>query len=360
MITEIRLEQESVNDTSAVVLGWFISDGQRVSAGDTLLEAETSKVTFEVEAPAEGYVVPAVPVRHEARIGDVLALLCEAEDELAAARARRTETGPEAAEPAAGSTAGGQRFSPAALTYAREHGIPLERFAGMPVVTMHDVRAAAATAAGTPDGDVEPLSRNKALEVDRLAAANGLNAALSIQFDGTEVRRRAAGADVPSLRLLAIAVHGVAGALAAFPRLNGWYDEGAGGIRRHETVAVGIAIDLDDELKVGVVHDADQLDLPAVEHRIGELVNRYLNDELTIADVSGGSTTVSDLSMEDILVFQPLLNHAQALAIGLGGDRSLPGTPISLTATFDHRVASGREVSRFLNLCRRIITEVTP
>ena len=82
-------------------------------------------------------------------------------------------------------------------------------------------------------------------------------------------------------------------------------------------------------MKVGVVHEADRLEPAQIERRIGELVTGYL---------SGGAVTISDLSVEDVLMFQPLLNDRQGLAIGMGGDRNLPGRPLSLTATFDHRV----------------------
>ncbi|MET8760747.1 2-oxo acid dehydrogenase subunit E2 [Lentzea sp. NPDC004782] len=338
MITEIKLKQEGANDESAVVLGWFVEDGQRVDEGDVLLEVETSKVTVEIQAPSAGYVVPAVALRHEARVGEVVAYVCADEGELADARARRVQE----AEPAP--EADGQRVSPAALRYAQEHGVELSQFAGQPVVTLQDVQSA---------GSAEPLSRAKELEVRRLAEANVLNAAISVQFEGAGVREFAAKATVPSVRLLATVVHSVASALAEFPNLNSWFDNG---IRTHESIDVGIAIDLDDSLKVGVVHEADRLDLDATERRLGELVSRYLNDELTVSDVTGGGVTISDLSMEDVLSFQPLLNHGQALAIGLGGDRTLPGAPICVTATFDHRVTTGREVSQFLNRCRHLVT----
>ena len=87
-----------------------------------------------------------------------------------------------------------------------------------------------------------------------------------------------------------------------------------------------------------------------------ELVSRYVDGTLTPADVAESSLTISDLSMENVLFFQPLLNHRQALALGVGGDLELPGQPLTLTATFDHRVTSGREVSAFLATIRRLLT----
>lgn len=344
MITEVRLPKETPNDTSAVVVCWLVEDGQRVMAGDALVEVETSKVTMEIPAPAGGYVVSAVPPRHEAAVGDVLAYLCGERDELDDARARRGA--PAAASGAADGD--GQRFSPAALSYLAEHDISRERFAGLPVVTLDDVRRAAAAA--------EPPSPAKRLEIERLTRANVLNASLSVQFDGTAARDWAASAEVPSIRLLAAIVFATARSLTEYPELNAWFD---GGLRGHEDIGVGIAVDLDDGLKVGVVHGAARLDVAGIERRIGRIISGYLNDTLTLADVTGGTVTVSDLSVEDVLMFQPLLNDRQGLAVGVGGDRALPGRPLTLTATFDHRLTTGRTVSRFLAACRRSLDELT-
>jgi 2-oxoglutarate dehydrogenase E2 component (dihydrolipoamide succinyltransferase) len=350
VITEVCLPKTDANDTTAVVVHWPVEDGQSVTAGEALVEVETSKVTVEIVAPADGYVLPAVPLRHEAGVGDVLAYLCADHRELEQARAHVSRAvSPAAPDPE------GQRFSAAALAYLAEHGIPRERFADKTMVTLDDVRAeVAGQQPGVPAG--EPLSQAKSLEIERLSRANVLNASLSVQFDGTAARDWAGSAAMPSMRLLAAVVYAVSRSLVGHRGLSAWFD---GGVRHHESIGVGIAIDLDDGLKVGVVHEADRLEPAQIERRIGELVTGYLSGTLKPADVSGGAVTISDLSVEDVLMFQPLLNDRQGLAIGMGGDRNLPGRPLSLTATFDHRVTTGREVSQFLADCRRCLTALT-
>ena len=206
-----------------------------------------------------------------------------------------------------------------------------------------------ATGAPADGGTFIPVSRSKSLEADLLTRANVLTAALSIQFGGAALRRSVADADIPAIRLLARIVSATARALESFPNLNGFF---ADGIVRYPAINVGVAIDLDQGLKVGVVHNANGLSTELIEERIIELLSRYIDSSLTLDDVSGAGMTVSDLSMEEVLNFQPLLNDRQALGIGVGGDSSLPGEPLTLTATFDHRLTSGREVSQFLAACR--------
>lgn len=352
MITEVRLQQEGANDSSAVVTGWSVDDGQPVVAGEPVVEMETSKVVVEIAAPHDGFVVRAVPLGHEADVGDVLAYVCEKDDELDDARNRCQTNRPPSSQGGDVGSDDGQRFSLAALEYVAAHSVPRERFDDLSLVTLRDVKDREGARNATAG---EPVPRAKSLEIDRLTRANVLNAALTVQMDGSAIREWAASAAVPSIQLLAAVVHAVGRSLARFPNLNSWFEDG---IHCHQAVGVGVAVDLDDGLKVGVVRDADSLDPDSIRHRIDAIVTRYVNQTLGIEDVSGSTVTVSDLSVEDVLTFQPLLNYQQALAVGVGGDASLPGAPLTLTATFDHRVSTGREVSSFLAECRRIMTDL--
>ncbi|RDI23113.1 2-oxo acid dehydrogenase subunit E2 [Lentzea flaviverrucosa] len=344
MTTEVLVEQEGVNDDAVQVVSWLAADGAEVTAGTPLVEVETSKVAVEVPSPGDGYLVRVAAAGQVVAVGGVLARICSSAAEADSLRGSEKAVGAEDTST--------DRFSRSALAFVREHGIDLLAFDGFDLVTLDDaerVHRSASAHAGRTDGIV-PLSRAKTVEVERLLAANVLNAALSVQFDGTALRASCADADLPSLRQLALFVRAVAVALCDFPDLNAFYDNG---IRHYDSINVGVAIDLGDGLQVGVVHGADQADGDDVEARVADLMARYVDADLELSDVTGATVTVSDLSMDGVLSFQPLLNHRQALAIGVGGDPSLPGEPFTITATFDHRVTSGREVSQFLGACRR-------
>lgn len=350
MSGEVRIEQLSANDGSVRLVHWLVAHGAQVTAGEPLVEVETAKVTVAVESPYDGFVAHLAAEQDILAVGDVVAMVCADPAELAQVeRKDRPPTRP------AGDTS--TRFSASAARYVEEHGIPRNAFAGYRLVSLVDAQEVhARRRADAPDDRGKspvPLSRSKALEIERLTGANVLNAALSMQFDGTKLRREAQTAALPATRLLARVVNAVARTLVSFPNLNSYFD---GGIRRYPTIDVDVAIDLGDGLKVGGVRHADTLGVAAIEDRIVELATRYIAGALTLADVAGGGVTVSDLSMEGVLFFQPLLNQRQALALGLGGDESLPGAPLTLTATFDHRVSSGREVSQFLRTCREALT----
>ncbi|GAA3440221.1 2-oxo acid dehydrogenase subunit E2 [Kutzneria kofuensis] len=329
MPVEIRLEQLSANDPTARITEWLVEDGAAVAVGDAIAAVETAKVSVDVVSPHAGIVVRSAAVADVIGVGDLLAYVCADQAEVdAMVRDRAEPVEPEART---------GRYSAAAARYMTEHGIPDSAFADYDLVTLADAQEV--------HGRLTRPTATKSLEVARLTEANVLNASLSVQFAGERIRADADTADLPTVRLLGRVVAATARALADFPQLNGYYDDG---VRLRSTIDIGVAIDLGDGLKVGVVRQDEP-----VEDRLMELVSRYVDGTLTPADVAESSLTISDLSMENVLFFQPLLNHRQALALGVGGDLELPGQPLTLTATFDHRVTSGREVSAFLATIRR-------
>ena len=79
---------------------------------------------------------------------------------------------------------------------------------------------------------------------------------------------------------------------------------------------------------------------------------RYMRNKIKLEDMVGTTITVSDLSGMNIMYFHPLINGYQSAIIGIGGDASQPGQPMTINMTFDHRVSSGREAASFLNELR--------
>ena len=103
------------------------------------------------------------------------------------------------------------------------------------------------------------------------------------------LRRRAAESGPVSL--LEAAIHDAARLLADYPDLNGYHD----GERawRHRPVSVGFAMNLGRSLRVPVVRDAGTLSLLEVARAVRSLSLAYMRDELTIADQTGGTFTVT-------------------------------------------------------------------
>jgi 2-oxoglutarate dehydrogenase E2 component (dihydrolipoamide succinyltransferase) len=112
---------------------------------------------------------------------------------------------------------------------------------------------------------------------------------------------------------------------------------------------------------VVTIPNAPTLNAAAIGRRLAELTLDYMENRLAPAEVQGATFTVTDLSAFDVLQFEPLINGRQSAILGIGGDSTLPGHPMSLTIAFDHRVLNGREVGMFLRSLRdRILARASP
>jgi acetyltransferase-like isoleucine patch superfamily enzyme len=126
------------------VVQWFVTDGQRVAAGDLLAEVETSKAVLEVVAPEQGVVLSRAPKGSDHPLTEPVALLFEDAAALEAFSAAERPTGQ--AEPAASASV---RASAKAVARAAELGVDLAAVAavvGDALITADDVERAHATA----------------------------------------------------------------------------------------------------------------------------------------------------------------------------------------------------------------------
>jgi pyruvate/2-oxoglutarate dehydrogenase complex dihydrolipoamide acyltransferase (E2) component len=80
-------------------------------------------------------------------------------------------------------------------------------------------------------------------------------------------------------------------------------------------------------------------------------------NEIKPEEIGTGRFTITDLSSQGILFFEPLLVARQSAILGIGGDFDISKPVLSLTLAFDHRVHDGRQVSEFLKkLKARLLT----
>lgn len=156
----------------------------------------------------------------------------------------------------------------------------------------------------------------------------------------------------------------VASALRRHPRLNAaWQDDT---IVLNEEVNVGLAVAIEDGLVVPVIQQADTLGLNDLAARRKELVGKAQAGKLALADISGGTFTISNLGMYGVDAFNAIINPPQAaiLAISRIADRVVPlnGQPaiqpmLTLTLSCDHRVVDGARGAQFLQTLAELMEE---
>ena len=356
---------------------WFKAEGDPVAVGDKLLEVETEKVLYEVEATVAGTLARIMhPVEAVVPCTGVVAVIAlPGEDPAAVAAA--TADRPRAAPPAAAqptSAASGAAASPApsaaahpttpaARKLAKERGVNLARLTGTGPggrITREDVEAALAAgpAAAPAAGGGEPLRGMRKTIAERMLASLRTTAQLTITTEADAgamvAQRQRLQAEFP-LTYTDLLVAAVARALREHPRLNATSDGDA--VRVHDAVHVGVAIALDDGLVVGVIRDADRLPLHAVASAARALAERARAGTLGIDDVTGGTFTISNLGAYGVDAFTPILHPPQVAILGVGRVAEKPVVrdgqivvrpTMVLSLTFDHRIVDGAPAARFL------------
>jgi pyruvate/2-oxoglutarate dehydrogenase complex dihydrolipoamide acyltransferase (E2) component len=348
----VPVPQINPNDEHAIVVRWHVKKGERVRAGQTLVTLETTKTTFDVDAPQDGYAFFEHEANTEIAVGAPVAWISATDSAVQIPARHARPASATAREP-------GARFTRKALKLMKERGLTADDFPGESRVDADAVeRVGAARAAPGPvsvPGDAEPLelSPAKVAEIHALQRvyAQVVPSTVSVALDCgrlDERLRRLAGEHGP-VSLLELCVHEVARLLLDWPELNGFYAQRAAW--RYRSAAVGFAINLGRGLRVPVVKGAADLTLRDVAQAVRDLSLRYLRDELAIEDVSGGTFTITDLSAEGVVHFVPVLNERQSAILGLTAERSGEGTR-DLILTFDHRLSDGMRAARFLGELR--------
>ena len=364
----------NANDEFVVVVRWHAADGARIAKGTPLVDVETTKAVVTVEAERDGWVRHRARENSEIALGAELAWYFSEESELAAAVVDSPPAVPLAplAAPAAAAPAKAAptaveptgefsltRLTPEAEKLAASLGLdPLALGdAKLGLVTSNVLRERLAPRSPVPVPADDGLRRERAAlakraEIGALSegAEGNLRSSLTVYFDSAGVRARA---EAEECGLLPLVLAELAPLLAANPRFTAFYEEGRTVF--YDAVRLGVAIDLGQGLRVVTVRDAATLDAAAIGRRLAELTLDYMENRLAPAEVQGATFTVTDLSAFDVLQFEPLINGRQSAILGLGGDSTLPGHPMSLTIAFDHRVLTGREVGEFLRALRNRI-----
>jgi 2-oxoglutarate dehydrogenase E2 component (dihydrolipoamide succinyltransferase) len=390
MTIEIKVPPlpESVSD--ATLVAWHKKEGDSVARDENLADLETDKVVLEVPAPAAG-VLTALKVAPGTTVhaGDLLAVLDESalgQGAPEAAKKAEKKEGPAPGEarpsavrpppaapappaPASSSSSSSSRpppAAPAARRLAGEQGLDLHEVPGRGRegrVTKQDVLAHLARGPARGERRV-PMNRIRARIAERLLTSNRETVMLT-SFNEIdlgrvlEIRNRYRDAFEKEygvrLGLMSFFVQAVVRALKRFPVVNASVDGDA--IVYHDYWDIGIAVSSPRGLVVPVLRDADRMSPAAVEQAIAEYAKRAREGGLELADLEGGTFTITNGGVFGSLFSTPIINPPQSAILGMHKIQERPVVvdgavvvrPMMYVAlTYDHRIIDGREAVLFL------------
>jgi 2-oxoglutarate dehydrogenase E2 component (dihydrolipoamide succinyltransferase) len=399
MSTEVKVPALGESISEATLGAWLKKPGEAVAADEAIASLETDKVAIEVTAPVAGVMgaqivaegatvnVGAVIASIEAGIGGVVA-------------AASVAAVPAVAAPlAADSASGDLTLSPAVRKLVLELGIDPSRVSGTGKdgrLTKEDVLAAAktgadasapvaaaiagaapvvaASGAGRSEERVR-MTRLRQTVARRLKEAQNTAAMLTTfnDVDMTEVMAaRAKYKDLfekkhgVRLGFMGFFAKAVCMALKDVPSVNASIEGEEIVYRSYADISV--AVSAPNGLVVPVIRDAQAMSVAGIERSIGDFGARAKAGTLTMADMAGGTFTISNGGVFGSLMSTPIINPPQSAVLGLHRiedravvrDGQIVIRPMMyLALSYDHRLIDGREAVTFLVAVKNAIEDPT-
>jgi pyruvate dehydrogenase E2 component (dihydrolipoamide acetyltransferase) len=353
------------------VLVWIKKEGDKVAKGEPLLEIETDKVSFELEAQADGILAG---VRSHAGdvvpVGQIIAWLVGPGEQppvesdtvsrgmAEQARPMTAASAPSAAAPASSprTTAGGPRISPKARRIAEEKGVDITKITGTGPdgqITGDDVLKAAEAPA-----PAESLSAIARLMAERTTQSwttvPHFFLARDVDASALNAAREQLGREKFTHTDFLIVL--VARTLLDHPKMNASWTGSA--IRLNPAVNISLAIAVPEGVVGAVIPNAATATIAEIATQRKDLAERAKSGRLRPTDIAGGTFTISNLGMFGIDAFSAIITPPQAavLAVGRIADRvvAVNGQPavrpiMTITLSSDHRVVDGAQAAAFLN-----------
>lgn len=160
------------------------------------------------------------------------------------------------------------------------------------------------------------------------------------------------------LTYLAFVIKACTASLLRFPRLNAVLDEAGEEYVLKRYLNIGIAVDTKSGLVVPNIKDADKKSIFAIAAEVIELVQRADERRLDLADLHGGTFTITNYGAIGGTFATPIPNYPEVAILGMGRiaeaavvrqGQVVPRLLLPLALTFDHRLIDGAEAARFLN-----------
>ncbi|MFN8591737.1 MAG: 2-oxoglutarate dehydrogenase complex dihydrolipoyllysine-residue succinyltransferase [Thermomicrobiales bacterium] len=154
------------------------------------------------------------------------------------------------------------------------------------------------------------------------------------------------------------------GALKAFPEMNSELDGDELVLKKYYDI--GIAVSTEEGLVVPVIRDADRKSFATIESELAELAKRAREGNLSLADLQGGTFTITNGGIYGSLNSTPILNVPQ---VGILGMHAIQERPVArngevvirpmmyLAVSYDHRVIDGATAVQFLVRIKQLIED---
>jgi 2-oxoglutarate dehydrogenase E2 component (dihydrolipoamide succinyltransferase) len=370
---EIHVPELGESVADATVGRWLKQEGDAVESGEALVELETDKINFEVEAEQDGVLESISKGEGETvNVGEIIGTIGESGEASDGAAPTEHEEQPQAeeeqeeqpqAEPEAEEAEetsnghrevedGAGRASPSVRRLAQEYEIDLAEVTGSgsggritrddverlireesrtaaPEEPERDGKGEAPQPAASEDGRANleervRVSRRRQTIAQRLVESQQASATLTTfnEADMSAVmelrkRRKESFQERTGARLgfMSFFTKAAIGALKAFPKVNAELQDSELVLKKYYDI--GVAVNTDEGLVVPILRDADHKNFAEIEQGIADLATRAREGKLTLDDLRGGTFTITNGGIFGSLVSTPILTVPQVAILGM-------------------------------------------
>ena len=413
MSSEVKVPALGESVSEATVGQWLKQPGEAVKLDEPIVSLETDKVAVEVPSPVNGIMgAHVVKEGDTVAVGAVIAII---EDAAPAAGAEQVAPREEKAAPPASDTIASKpspapaafeaaALSPSVRRAVLEHAIDPATVKGTgrdgrltKDDVLHAAEAKVKAPSPLPTAQPETLSQSKGESpaatpgprreervrmtrlrqtiARRLKSAQD-TAALLTTFNDCDMSAVIAARDRykelfekkhgVKLGFMSFFAKAACLALKDFPAVNGQIEGEE--IVYFDYVDLSVAVSGPNGLVVPVVRDADKLSFAGIEKAIGDLGRKAKDGLLTMADMAGGTFTISNGGIFGGLMSTPIINPPQSAVLGLHRiedrpvvrDGQIVVRPMMyLALSYDHRLIDGREAVTALKTIKEAIEDPT-
>ncbi len=388
--------------TEGEIVRWLVKEGDEVKEGQPLVEVETDKALAEIPSPRTGVILKILAKEKEiVKVGQVIVVFGEKGEALAAPPPKPKSVGvvgelEEAPEEAPSIIAKAEPVktplvsehaiaTPAVRALAKELGVDINKVQGTGPesrVLEKDIRqfAESKEKPAEPEKKIAKVKKYdlygyvdriplrgvrrsiaKAMVKSKYTAPHVTamdEADVTALWKIREKEKKAAEKKGIKLTILPFIIKAVLAGLNEHPYLNASLDDENEEIILKKYFNIGVATDTPEGLMVPVVKNAKDKSILQIADELTKLVEKARNRTIDLADLRGGTFTISNYGALGGIYATPIINYPEVAILGVGKIKDTPVVRngklvvrkiLSLALSFDHRVVDGGEGARFLN-----------
>jgi 2-oxoglutarate dehydrogenase E2 component (dihydrolipoamide succinyltransferase) len=396
MALEMKVPSPGESITEVEIAQWLVEDGDYVEKDQAIAEVDSDKATLELPAEESGIITLKAEEGDVVAVGAVVCLIDtsakppadfvsggDAEVEVAPTVEEKKEVAAPNPGPANAPVAKDVKATPVAKEMLASNGINAAKIQGSGSngkITKADIEAYLTSGVnadamigwgGTREEESKKMSMLRRKIASRLVAVKNETAMLTT-FNEVDMKpvmdlrkkykdqfKESHGVN---LGFMSFFTKAVTEALRQFPAVNSMLDGDY--MISHDFADIGIAVSSPKGLMVPVVRNAEQMSLAEIEAEIKRLAIKARDGKIDIADMEGGTFTITNGGVFGSMLSTPIINPPQSAILGMHNiverpvaiDGEVKIRPIMyLALSYDHRIIDGKESVGFLKAVKEMI-----